>query len=208
MPTPAPWLDATTPIRDQMVHWPDNLGVTVGRTLSQDRGDAANVTELHLSAHTGTHVDAPLHFTSGAGDTTSLDLGQLMGPARVVAIQDPKSISLAEVQQLEIKPGDRLLFKTRISSSEWSTEPFKPDFVALDGDAARHLRDAGVVTVGVDYLSVGKADAHHALLDAGICVIEGLALQHIEPGNYELLCLPLLIVGSDGAPARVLLRPL
>jgi arylformamidase len=208
MPTPAPWLDATTPIRDQMVHWPDNLGVTVGRTLSQDRGDAANVTELHLSAHTGTHVDAPLHFTTGAGDTTSLDLGQLMGPARVVAIQDPKSISLAEVQQLEIKPGDRLLFKTRISSSEWSTEPFKPDFVALDGDAARHLRDAGVVTVGVDYLSVGKADAHHALLDAGICVIEGLALQHIEPGEYELLCLPLLIVGSDGAPARVLLRPL
>jgi arylformamidase len=207
MPTPAPWLDATTPIRDQMVHWPDNLGVTVGRTLSQDRGDAANVTELHLSAHTGTHVDAPLHFTTGAGDTTTLDLGQLMGPARVVAIQDPKSISLAEVQQLEIKPGDRLLFKTRISSSEWSTEPFKPDFVALDGDAARHLRDAGVVTVGVDYLSVGKADAHHALLDAGICVIEGLALQHIEPGEYELLCLPLLIVGSDGAPARVLLRP-
>jgi arylformamidase len=208
MPTPAPWLDATTPIRDQMVHWPDNLGVTVGRTLSQDRGDAANVTELHLSAHTGTHVDAPLHFTTGAGDTTSLDLGQLMGPARVVAIQDPKSISLAEVQQIDIKPGDRLLFKTRISSSEWSTEPFKPDFVALDGDAARHLRDAGVVTVGVDYLSVGKADAHHALLDAGICVIEGLALQHIEPGEYELLCLPLLIVGSDGAPARVLLRPL
>ena len=207
MPTPAPWLDATTPIRDQMVHWPDNLGVTVGRTLSQDRGDAANVTELHLSAHTGTHVDAPLHFTTGAGDTTTLDLGQLMGLARVVAIQDPKSISLAEVQAIAIQAGDRLLFKTRISGSEWSTEPFKPDFVALDGDAARHLRDAGVVTVGVDYLSVGKAAAHHALLDAGICVIEGLALQHIEPGNYDMLCLPLLIVGSDGAPARVLLRP-
>ncbi len=208
MPTPAPWLDATTPIRDGMVHWPDNLGVTVRRTLSQDRGDAANVTELHLSAHTGTHVDAPLHFTTGAGDTTTLDLGRLMGPATVVAIHDPRSISLAEVRQLDIKPGARLLFKTRISDSEWSTEPFKPDFVALDGDAARHLRDAGVVCVGVDYLSVGKADAHHALLDAGICVIEGLALQHIAPGEYDLLCLPLCIVGSDGAPARVLLRPM
>ncbi|WP_223648850.1 cyclase family protein [Hymenobacter psoromatis] len=207
MPTPAPWLDATTTIRDQMVHWPDNLGVTVKRTLSQDRGDAANVTELHLSAHTGTHVDAPLHFTTGAGDTTTLDLGRLIGPATVVAIQDPKSISLAEVQKLAIKPGARLLFKTRISDSEWSTEPFKPDFVALDGDAARYLRDAGVVCVGVDYLSVGKAEAHHALLDAGICVIEGLALQHIAPGDYELLCLPLKIAGSDGAPARVLLRP-
>jgi len=166
-----------------MVHWPDNLGVAVRRTLSQDRGDAANVTELHLSAHTGTHVDAPLHFTTEAGDTTTLDLGRLMGPATVVAIKDPKSISLAEVQQLDIKPNARLLFKTRISDSEWSTEPFKPDFVALDGDAARHLRDAGVVCVGVDYLSVGKADAHHALLDAGICVIEGLALQHIAPAT-------------------------
>lgn len=207
MPTPAPWLDATTPMRDQMVHWPDNLGVTIRRTLSQDRGDAANVTELHLSAHTGTHVDAPLHFSSEGGDVTTLDLGRLMGPARVVAIQDPKSISLAEVKQLIIKPGDRLLFKTRISDGEWNTAPFQPDFVALDGDAAGHLRDAGVVCVGVDYLSVGKADAHHALLDAGICVIEGLALQHIAPGEYELLCLPLLIVGSDGAPARVLLRP-
>ncbi|MDO7884004.1 cyclase family protein [Hymenobacter cheonanensis] len=208
MPVPAPWLDATTPIRNQMVHWPDNLGVTVGRTLSQDRGDAANVTELHLSAHTGTHVDAPLHFSSDGGDSTTLDLGRLLGPATVVAIHDPKSISLAEVQGLDIKPGARLLFKTRISGSEWSTEPFKPDFVALDSDAARYLRDLGVVCVGVDYLSVGKADAHHALLDAGICVIEGLSLQHIEPGEYELLCLPLSIVGSDGAPARVLLRPL
>ena len=203
----ADWLDVTTAIRDGMVHWPDNLGVTVQRTLSQDRGDAANVTELHLSAHTATHVDAPLHFTSGAGDTTTLDLHHLMGPATVVAIHDPKSISLAEIQHLNLKPGARVLFRTRISDSEWSTEPFKPDFVALDGDAAVHLRDAGVVCVGVDYLSVGKADAHHALLDAGICVIEGLALQHIAPGEYELLCLPLKIVGSDGAPARALLRP-
>lgn len=208
MSIPDPWLDITTPIRDGMVHWPDNLGVTVGRTLSQDRGDMANVTELHLSGHTGTHVDAPLHFSSGAGDTTTLDLGRLMGPATVVAIQDPVSISLREVQALEIQPGARLLFKTRISNSEWSTEPFRPDFVALDGDAACYLRDQGVVCVGVDYLSVGKADAHHALLDAGVCVIEGLALQHIEPGRYELLCLPLCIVGADGAPARALLRPL
>lgn len=208
MPVPAPWLDITTPIRDGMVHWPDNLGVTVRRTLSQDRGDAANVTELHLSAHTGTHVDAPLHFTSGAPDSTALPLGQLMGPATVVAVANPVSISLADVQGLALGPGARVLFKTRISDGDWSTTPFQPDFVALDGDAARHLRDAGVVCVGVDYLSVGKADAHHALLDAGVCVIEGLALQHVAPGEYELLCLPLSIVGSDGAPARALLRPL
>lgn len=208
MSIPLPWLDATTPIHDGMVHWPDNAPVHVRKTLSIATGAAANVTEVSMSAHTGTHVDAPLHFTANAGDSTTIDLGRLMGPARVVGITDPNSISLAEVQQLEIEPGARLLFRTRISDAEWSTAPFQPDFVALDADAARHLRDRGVVCVGVDYLSVGKADTHHTLLDAGICVIEGLALQHIVPGEYEMLCLPLKIVDSDGAPARVLLRPL
>lgn len=208
MPIPFPWLDATTPIRDGMVHWPDNAPVLIRKTLSIATGAAANVTEVSMSAHTGTHVDAPLHFIANGADATTLNLAQLMGPAQVVAISDPNSISLAEVQRLDLKVGSRLLFKTRNSASEWSTEPFKTDFVALAADAARYLRDAGVICVGVDYLSVGNADAHHALLDAHICIIEGLALQRIAPGDYELLCLPLVVVGSDGAPARVLLRPL
>lgn len=208
MSIPAPWLDATTPIRDGMVHWPDNAAVRVAKTISMAAGAVANVTEVSMSAHTGTHVDAPLHFIANGADVTTLDLGHLMGPAEVVAIADPTSISLAEVQALDIEPGARLLFKTRNSGSDWSTEPFKPDFVALAADAARFLRDLGVVCVGVDYLSVGNAEAHHALLGANVTVIEGLALQHIEPGSYEMLCLPLAIVGSDGAPARVLLRPL
>ena len=208
MPLPSSWLDATTPIRDGMAYWPDNAPVRVRKTLSIAGGAAANVTEVSMSAHTGTHVDAPLHFTAGAGDATTLDLSRLMGPAVVVGIRNPHSISLVEVKELHLLPGARILFRTRNSESEWATEPFKPNFVALDADAARYLRDAGVVCVGVDYLSVGKADTHHALLDAGICVIEGLALQRILPGAYELLCLPLPIVGSDGAPARVLLRPL
>jgi arylformamidase len=208
MSIPLPWLDATTAIRDGMVHWPDNAPVHIRKTLSIATGAAANVTEVSMSAHTGTHVDAPLHFTANAGDSTTIDLARLMGRARVVGIADPHRISLAEVQLLAIQPGDRLLFRTRLSDHEWSTMPFQSDFVALDADAARHLRDCGVVCVGVDYLSVGHADTHHTLLDAGIGVIEGLALQHIAPGEYEMLCLPLKIVDSDGAPARILLRPL
>jgi arylformamidase len=208
MSIPLPWLDATTAIRDGMVHWPDNAPVHIRKTLSIATGAAANVTEVSMSAHTGTHVDAPLHFTANAGDSTTIDLARLMGRARVVGIADPHRISLAEVQLLAIQPGDRLLFRTRLSDHEWSTMPFQSDFVALDADAARHLRDCGVVCVGVDYLSVGNADTHHTLLDAGIGVIEGLALQHIAPGEYEMLCLPLKIVDSDGAPARILLRPL
>ncbi|GAC1368138.1 MAG: cyclase family protein [Hymenobacter sp.] len=207
MPTPTPWLDATTPIRDGMVHWPDNAPVTVRHTRSLATGAAANVSAVSMSVHTGTHVDAPRHFRAQGGDVTTLDLSRLMGEATVVAIADAHRIGLAEVKRLKIRPGARLLFKTRNSDTEWSTEPFKPDFVALTAEAAGYLRDAGVVCVGVDYLSVGDAATHHFLLDAHICVIEGLALQRIAPGAYELLCLPLAIVGSDGAPARVLLKP-
>jgi len=207
-PVSAAWIDVTMPIRSGMVHWPDNLGVSVRHTLSMAAGAAANVTELHLSAHTGTHVDAPLHFLADGTDVTALDLSTMMGPALVVAIEDSHFITLQEIQHLPLTAGDRVLFKTRNSSSDWSTKSFQPDFVRLDVAAARHLQALGVVCVGVDYLSVGPADTHLVLLKAGITVIEGLALQHVAPGRYELLCLPLPIVGADGAPARVLLRPL
>ena len=206
MTTPAAWLDATLPIRTGMAHWPDNLGVTVALTHSMAAGSPANVTELHLSAHTGTHVDAPRHFLADGADVTTLDLRTLMGPAVVVAIRDPRFITLQEIKPLPLKAGDRVLFKTRNSDTDWSQEPFNPDFVRLNAHAAHYLQALGVVCVGVDYLSVGPADTHLALLGAGITVIEGLALQYIPPGRYDLLCLPLPIVGADGAPARVLLR--
>lgn len=207
-PAESSWIDVTMPIRDGMVHWPDNLGVSVRHTLSMAAGAAANVTELHLSAHTGTHVDAPRHFLPDGPDVTTLDLRSMMGPALVVAVHDPMYITLQEVRDLPLTAGDRVLFRTRNSELDWSQEPFNPNFVRIDAHAAHYLQALGVVCVGVDYLSVGPADTHLALLSGGVTVIEGLALQHVAPGRYELLCLPLPIVGSDGAPARVLLRPL
>jgi len=203
---PDNWLDITIPIETGMAYWPDNAPVHVALTLDMARGAAANVTELHMSAHTGTHMDAPRHFLPNGDDATQLNLRHVIGPARIVHIQDPKAITLTEIQDLPLVAGDRLLFRTRNSDSDWATEPFKPDFVALDADAARHLRDQGVVCVGVDYISVGKADTHHALLDAGISVIEGLRLRDVEAGEYDMICLPLKIKGSDGAPARVIVK--
>ena len=204
---PDDWIDITTPIEKGMAYWPDNVPVMVARTLSMAEGAAANVTELHMSAHTATHMDAPRHFIPDGPDTTQLNLRHVIGPARVVRIHDPRAITLAEIRDLPLAPGDRLLFRTRNSDSDWAHEPFKPDFVALDADAARHLRDHGVVCVGVDYLSVGKADTHHALLDAGIAIIEGLNLRHTGAGAYDMICLPLKIKGADGAPARVIIKP-
>ncbi|RFP65985.1 cyclase family protein [Hymenobacter lapidiphilus] len=202
------WLDFTTPITDGMAYWPDNAPVRIRRTLSMADGAAANVSEVSMSVHTGTHVDAPLHFLADGSDAASLDLSQLMGPALLVAVDSEKFIALADVEHLKLEKRSRVLFKTRNSARNWSTEPFNPDFVRLGAEAAVWLRDKGVVCVGVDYLSVGNADTHHILLGSGISVIEGLALQHAQPGEYELLCLPLKIKGTDGAPARVLARKL
>ena len=200
------WLDFTTTISDGMAYWPDNAPVHIKKTLSIAGGDAANVTEMSLSVHTGTHVDAPLHFLKDGPDVTQLDLTTLMGPALLVEIRDAQFVTRAEIEHLPLTHGSRVLFKTRNSRQEWATQPFNPDFVRVRADAAEWLRDQGVVCVGVDYLSVGPADTHHILLEAGISVIEGLALQHAEPGEYELLCLPLKIAGADGAPARVIAR--
>ena len=200
------WLDFTTTITDGMAYWPDNAPVHIRRTLSMADGAAANVSEISMSVHTGTHVDAPLHFLPDGTDAAQLDLSKLMGPALLVAVDSQKFISKADIGHLKLEKGSRVLFKTRNSDREWSTEPFNPDFVRVGADAAAWLREQGVVCVGVDYLSVGDADTHHTLLGSGISVIEGLALQHAEPGEYELLCLPLKIKGTDGAPARVLAR--
>ncbi|MCC3160326.1 cyclase family protein [Hymenobacter sp. 15J16-1T3B] len=209
-PTPSPWLDLTTPITDQMLHWPDNAPVHIRPTRSMAWGDAANVTELSLSAHTATHVDAPRHFLAEGADVTQLDLSTLMGPARVVRIEHEQFVTRDELERQlpEVQPGARLLFRTRNTERNWSVQPFTQDFVKVRADAAKWLRDNGVVCVGVDYLSVGPADTHKILLGASITVIEGLNLRQAEPGRYDIICLPLLIEGADGAPARIIARRL
>jgi arylformamidase len=207
------WIDISIPIADGMLHWPGNPPVSLRPTLRIDRGDGANVSALSLGVHMGTHVDAPLHFLPDGADVAALDPAVAIGPARVVAIADPVSVTREELEAVHPKPGERLLFKTQNSTRIWCEEPFREDFVFVRADAASYLAERRVALVGVDYLSVGgfsiDGDAtHRALLEAGVVVVEGLDLSRVDPGRYELVCLPLRIAGSDGAPARALLLPL
>jgi arylformamidase len=207
------WIDVTVPITDGMLHWPDNPPVTLRRALAIDRGDAANVSALSLGVHTGTHVDAPVHFLPGAADVAALDPAASIGPARVIEISDPVAARRAELEPAHPRRGERLILKTRNSSRRWSAEPFTEDFVFVAADGAQFLAERGIALLGVDYLSVGGfavdgEATHRALLEAGILVVEGLDLTDIEPGDYALVCLPLRLAGSDGAPARALLRPI
>lgn len=200
-------VDISVTIRDGMVHYEGNPGVRLERVQSIADGAAANVSRLDFGVHTGTHVDAPVHFLDGAPGAESLPLEPLLGPAVVVdATSVERVLGELALRALGLPPNaERLLFKTR-NSSLWASDEFTHDFVRLDGGGAAYLIERGVRLVGIDYLSIGDEEAHHALLEAGVVALEGLDLGTVEPGEYELLCLPLKIAGSDGAPARAVLR--
>jgi arylformamidase len=154
-------------------------------------------------------VDAPLHFIRGAIGVDNLPLDALIGPARVITIRDPHSVTAEELARHDLQKAERVLLKTANSPRSWEQPGFARDYVGLSPSGARHLVERGVRTVGIDYLSVGGldngAEIHHMLLGAGVCIIEGLNLTAAPEGPCELLCLPLRIQDGDGAPARVVL---
>jgi arylformamidase len=207
----AGWIDVSVPIRDGMVRWPDNPPIRLSRTKDLARGDHVTVSELSLGVHSGTHVDAPVHFIQTGKGIDEVPVDSLIGRARVLGIRDPRAIGADELRAAEPRPGERLLFRTRNSERGWIEKPFLEDYVYLSLEGARYLTSRGVRTVGIDYLSIaGMAEGaatHRALLEADVTIVEGLDLSAASPGVYELLCLPLRIAGADGAPARVLLRP-
>ena len=205
------WIDVSVPLRSGMVRWPGNPPVEIERTLDMGRGDVANVSRISLGSHTGTHMDAPLHFVRSGEGLDRMPLDATVGTARVIGIKDPVSIKREELEAHGIGRGERVLFKTRNSARRWWTEDFMEDFVYVSEGGALYLAERGVRTVGVDYLSVGGfhedgVETHQALLGAGIWVIEGLYLCEVEPGEHELICLPLKVEDGDGAPARAVLR--
>jgi len=169
-----------------------------------------SLSRLSLATHTGTHVDAPAHFLPGGATIDSLPLEILLGKARVVEIAARERIDRADLEPRDLRDDLRILLKTRMSG-QMLKSGFQEDHLYLSGDAAAYLAQAGLKLVGFDYLSVdryGAPDypAHHALLEAGVVIVEGLDLSEVEPGEYDMACLPLRVAGGDGAPARVILR--
>jgi arylformamidase len=193
-------IDISVPVHTGMVTYPGDPEVRLERVKAIADGESANISELDLGVHSGTHVDAPIHFIEGAAGTDELPLDVLNGPCEVV-----EAAALDESAVGAVPEGaERVLFKTP-NSELWARDTFPETFERLDGAAAGALVERGVRLVGVDYLSVGDEDAHHALLGAGVIPLEGLDLRGVEPGSYELHCLPLRLVGSDGASARAVL---
>jgi len=205
--------DISITITPDLPTWPGDTPISVDRVEKIEDGDAANLTRIEMSAHVGTHVDAPFHFLGGDTDTVEkLPLDVLLGRAYVLHLDDDVNIVTKSVlQNLAIPPRiRRLLIKTR-NSQLWQQEHknFRKDFVAISEDGAQYIVDRGIKLIGVDYLSVAPFDnvapTHKTLLSAGIVIVEGLDLSQVPQGRYNLYCLPIKLGGSDGAPARAIL---
>lgn len=209
------WRDITLPVRSGVTVYPGDPDVRLAPHAAIERGDPANVTRLELGSHTGTHVDAPRHFIAGGTPVDVLAIDALCGPARVLDLtRVVRLIEPADLVAAGLDDGgaaERLLLKTR-NSHLLRDLRFREDFVALSPAAARLLVARRIALVGIDYYSVEpfgveRYDVHLALLGAGIAILEGADLLDVEPGEHDLLCLPLRLEGLDGAPARAALRP-
>ena len=205
-------IDVSVPLSDLLPVWPGDPRVKLERVRDIADGANSNVSLLTLRVHSGTHVDAPVHFFPDEKGIESLAIHELIGSCFVSEIPLEIDVVTRKVlDSLQIPSGvRRLLLKTR-NSDMWNGDEtdFNNEFVGLSEDGAEWVVERGIRVVGIDYLSIApykqSRPTHEALLGAGVIVIEGLDLRAVTTGYYSLICLPIKLVGSDGAPARVVL---
>lgn len=204
--------DVSLVINAEMPVWEGDPKPCIEAEISRSERGRVQVSSIRMGAHTGTHIDAPLHFIEYGNSIEKIPLHSLLGRCMVVEVPDSNGEILVEsLTDSGIHKGvDRILFKTRNTKIwERAEKQFTKQFVSLSAEAADYLIDLGVKVIGIDYLSIASFSdpypVHQKLLGKGIVVIEGLNLNEVPPGNYLLIALPLRLEGAEGAPARVVL---
>lgn len=204
--------DISLKIQPGMVVWPGDPQVMIEQTEKISSGDEVNLTRFSMSAHTGTHIDAPFHFIDEGKKVDELNLEDLCGPVQVIHVpSNVAEIDADFIKSAGIEPlTERVIFKT--SNSElWRSHPgeFVKEYVGITTDAAALLVEMNLKLVGIDTLSVAAGEhiraTHETLLGAGVTLLEGLDLSFVSAGRYTLYCLPLNLAGADGSPARTIL---
>lgn len=201
------WIDVGTVLSPGIPVWPGDPAFQIKR-LNTIEKDGFNLSYASMSLHTGTHIDAPAHYIDGGATVDQIAPERLAGPAKVFEAPG-KIITAQTLQNLDISKGDRVILKTDNSTIDWPSRPFMKEYAHLDESAAHFLVQKQVNLVGIDYLSIGSfeggEETHRILLGANIIVVEGLRLANVEPGLYDMICMPLK-VAADGAPTRALLK--
>jgi arylformamidase len=205
------YYDLTLKITPGLPTWPGDPPIQIQRHIKMEEGSTCNVTVMNMTAHVGTHIDAPYHFIQDGKTIDQLPLSTMIGRAYVMHFPDARHITADLIRQHGLpKRVRRILFKTR-NSNYWTHEqtPFRQNYVSLTPDAAQYLVDKDILLVGIDYVSVAPFEdvvtTHRILLGGGVVVIEGLNMNDVNGGHYTLYALPIYLSGSDGAPARVIL---
>lgn len=177
------------------------------------KGDGFTLSAYSMGAHSGTHIDAPMHFIRDGAAVDKVALEALIGPARIIDIPDSvQAIDARALTGVNWKGAERVIFRTRSALHGWMHSPtFHKDFAYIAPDAAQQLADAGVKLVGVDYISAEQFGApapltHRTLLGKGIPIVEGLQLDSVPAGDYDIIVLPIKVAGHEGAPARAVVR--
>lgn len=202
--------DISVPVANGGVVYPGNPEIRIELQQDMSKGGSSNVSHLSIGSHTGTHVDAPLHMIPGGAGIDKVPLDVLIGPAILCEFgDDVLAVTEALLRSQPIQGHERVLLKTRNSGFIRDRE-FHRDYTYLAPDGAEYLASLGVRLVGIDYLSIeqfhsGHHRTHKTLLGRGIAIVEGLDLSAPSAGTYQLVCLPVLLAGLDGAPARAVL---
>jgi arylformamidase len=208
------WIDITAPIDPKVIPvYPGDAGIKLDFVLDFRKGDKLTLSSYSFGAHTGTHIDAPLHFVRGGATIDQISPDVFIGPARVIDCSpDALAIDAAELNKHQWRGAKRILFRTRNSRNHWMSDPnFHKDFTYIAPDAAQLLADAGVQLVAIDYISAEKFAApepktHTTLLGKNIPIVEGVDLSNVSAGDYDLIILPLKVPGHEAAPARAVLK--
>ena len=203
--------DISVLLGSESIVFPKDTPYSRDLILTIEDSGICNVSKLVLSTHSGTHVDAPSHFIPNAKSIDQYSVQELVLPAQVVRIEDRESIRLSELENLDVKQGDALLFKTNNSiSGQCTNGVFSENFVYLSDKAAEFCAEKKASLVGIDYVTIDRYGdeafpAHRKLLGSGILILEGINLREVPPGKYTLFCLPLKIKDSEAAPVRAIL---
>jgi arylformamidase len=202
------WIDISQRLDNNIPVWPGDTPFSYKISWPMEDSGSVNVGEIAMSTHTGTHVDAPFHFDNDGKRIIDLDVNLFIGPARVIHVPNPTSIGIKEVSELDLKDVTRLIIRT---DTWFERTKFPESIPEIEPELAAFLAENGVRLLGMDLPSVDTLDskelpAHHELNRNGIHILEGLVLDSVEPGDYEIAALPLAIVEGDGSPVRAVLR--
>ena len=203
--------DISQPIRQGTPTWPGDTRYDAERTWAIGPDCPVNVSRITLSTHTGAHADAPFHYDPSGRTAEAMDIGRYLGPCRLIDVRHAKgSVTEADIAGSLVDLPPRVLLRTfeRFPTDEWVS-----DFTVISPELVDVLADLGVILIGLDSPSVDPEDskgllAHNAIRRRDMSILEGLVLDEPPPGDYELIALPLPLVGLDASPVRAVLREL